>query len=125
RGPTLLHLRRARLATLLGLHVPDAEVERILRRLALTATSATDGWSVTVPTFRVDLLREVDLIEEVGRHYGFENLQPTFPAMTMAAPAADPRIARDGFVRRVLTAAGLTEAVTFGFLEAKAARAFV
>jgi phenylalanyl-tRNA synthetase beta chain len=124
RGPTLLHLRRARLATLLGLHVPDAEVERILRRLALTATPATDGWDVVVPTFRVDLLREVDLIEEVGRHYGFEKLEPAFPVMTQAAPAPDSRINRDHLVRRALTAAGLSEAVTFGFIEEDTARAF-
>ena len=77
-----------------------------------------------VPTFRVDLLREVDLIEEVGRHYGFERLEPAFPIMTEAAPPPDPRIARDQLVRRALTAAGLSEAVTFGFIEADAARAF-
>ena len=124
RGPTLLHLRRARLAALLGLHVPDVEVERILRRLALTATAATDGWDVVVPTFRVDLIREVDLIEEVGRHYGFEKLEPAFPVLTQAAPAPDPRIDSDHLVRRALAAAGLSEAVTFGFIEEDTARAF-
>ena len=45
-----------------------------------------------MPTFRVDLLREVDLIEEVGRHHGFDKLEPTFPPMTSAAPAPDPRV---------------------------------
>jgi len=124
RGPTRLHLRRARLAALLGLRVPDTEVERVLRRLALTVTSANDGWDVVAPTFRVDLLREVDLIEEVGRHYGFEKLEPTFPVMRETAPAPDPRIGRDQLVRRALTAAGLSEAVTFGFVDADAARSF-
>jgi phenylalanyl-tRNA synthetase beta chain len=124
REPALLHLRRARLATLLGLQVPDIEVERVLRRLALTVTPTADGWDVVAPTFRVDLLREVDLIEEVGRHYGFEKLEPTFPVMRDTAPAPDPSIARDQLVRRGLTAAGLSEAVTFGFVEDDAARAF-
>ncbi len=63
------------------------------------------------------MLREVDLIEEVGRHYGFDKLEPTFPVMSVAAPPPDPRIPRDHLVRRVLTAAGLSEAVTFGFIE--------
>src|SRR5258706_2547328 len=45
--------------------------------------------------------------------------------MTAAAPEPDARIPRDQLVRRVLTAAGLSEAVTFGFIEAEAARAFV
>src|SRR5260370_19241853 len=124
REPTLLHLRRARLATLLGLQVPDSEVERVLRRLALTVTPKTDGWDVVAPTFRVDLLREVDLIEEVGRHYGFEKLEPAFPVMRETAPAPDPRIARDQLVRRALTAAGLSEAVPFGFVETHPAQAF-
>ena len=125
RGPKTLHLRRARLAMLLGLQIPDAQVARILDRLGLTVTPAADGWTVVAPTFRVDLLREVDLIEEVGRHYGFDKLEPSFPPMTVAAPEPDWRIPRDRLVRRALTAAGLTEAVTFGFVEADAARSFV
>jgi phenylalanyl-tRNA synthetase beta chain len=119
-----LQLRRARLALLLGARVADADVERILRGLGLTVSPAADGWHVVAPTYRVDLLREADLIEEVGRHYGFDRLEPTFPVQTEPAPAPDPRIPRDELVRRVLTAAGLSEAVTFGFIEAKSAEAF-
>ena len=109
---------------MLGAHVPDREVERILSRLGLTVTATADGWDVVAPTVRVDLLREVDLIEEVGRHYGFDKLPATFPVVTAPAPPPDPRIPRDQVVRRVLTAAGLSEAVTFGIIEAKAADAF-
>lgn len=124
RSPKTLHLRRARLALLLGMEVPDREVERILNSLGLSVTNAADGWDVVTPTFRVDLLREVDLIEEVGRHYGFDRLEPAFPVVTAAAPPPDPRIPRDQLLRRVLTAAGLSEAVTFGFIEAAAASVF-
>jgi phenylalanyl-tRNA synthetase beta chain len=122
--PKRVHLRRDRLTRLLGVSVPDAEVERILRSLGLEVTRAADGWDAVAPTFRVDLLREVDLIEEAGRHFGFDKLAATFPVMTEAAPAPDPRIPRDEAVRRVLIAAGLSEAVTFGFIEAKAVEAF-
>jgi phenylalanyl-tRNA synthetase beta chain len=125
REPARLHLRRARLTALLGAVVPDTDVKRILTRLGLTVADAADGWEVEAPTFRVDLVREVDLIEEVGRHYGFDRLPDSFPAVTVPAAKPDPRIARDQLVRRILTAAGLTEAVTFGFIEAKAAEAFV
>jgi phenylalanyl-tRNA synthetase beta chain len=123
--PKHVPLRRARLALLLGVSVPDADVERILRSLGLEVTRTADGWDTIAPTFRVDLLREVDLIEEAGRHYGFDKLATAFPVMTQPAPAPDARIPRDQAVRRVLTAAGLSEAVTFGFIEAKAAEAFV
>jgi phenylalanyl-tRNA synthetase beta chain len=125
RAPLTIGLRRARLDLVLGLQVPDEDAERILRSLGLTVTGRSDGWSVEVPTFRVDLLREIDLIEEVGRHHGFDKLEPAFPVMTMAAAAPDPRVLRDRSLRNAASAAGLTEAVTFGFIESAAARLFV
>lgn len=124
RGARTIRLRRARLATLLGAVVPDAEVARILRGLGLDVKAGQDGWDAVVPTFRVDLLREADLIEEVGRHYGFDRLPATFPAATQPAPPPDPRIATDKLLRRVLASAGLSEAVTFGITEAKAVETF-
>ncbi len=118
-------LRRDRLARVLGQPVPDGEVTRILTSLDLGVRSAPDGWSLDVPTFRVDLTREVDLIEEVGRHHGFDKLEPTFPAMMQAAAPSDARVARDRVLRDVATASGLSEAVTFGFIEQGAAAPFV
>src|SRR5262249_39013725 len=125
REPSVVHMRRTRLTSLLGTPVPDYDVERILSSLGLTVHPTSDGWDVIVPTFRVDITREPDLIEEVGRPYGFDKLPATFPVLTTAAAAPDPRVARDQLVRRVLTAAGLSEATTFGFMEAMAAEAFV
>ncbi|HYM22997.1 MAG TPA: phenylalanine--tRNA ligase subunit beta, partial [Vicinamibacterales bacterium] len=129
--PRHLHLREQRMNALLGVQVPPADVERILRQLGMTVTrahrgggatgGAIDGWDVVAPTFRVDLLREVDLIEEAGRHYGFDKLPDTFPVATMAAPPPDERIRREELVRRMLLGAGLNEAVTFGFIEKGAA----
>jgi phenylalanyl-tRNA synthetase beta chain len=124
RGDKHLHLRKERLARLLGLDVPDADVIRILQALGLHILPASDGWDVSAPTFRVDLLREVDLIEEVGRHYGFDKLEPAFPIVTAAVSSPDPRVPRDSLVRRVLTSAGLSEAITFGFIEKATALAF-
>jgi len=99
-------------------------VERILRALGLQVTAVPGGWETIAPLFRVDLSREADLIEEVGRHYGFDRLETTFPVVTVPAPPPDPRIPRDNLVRRVMTAAGASESVTFGFIEAKAAEPF-
>jgi phenylalanyl-tRNA synthetase beta chain len=119
-----VRLRRTHLGQLLGAAVPDREAERIMTRLGLAPTPVDGGWDVEVPTFRVDISREVDLIEEIGRHHGFDRIPPTFPVMTSPAEPPDPRVPRDRLVRRVMTAAGFSEAVTFGFVETGAAEPF-
>jgi phenylalanyl-tRNA synthetase beta chain len=72
----------------------------------------------------VDVTREEDLIEEVGRHYGFDRLPVRFPALQAAQRAPDPRIARDRLIRQVLTSAGFSESMTFAFIERQAALPF-
>ncbi|MDA1184070.1 MAG: phenylalanine--tRNA ligase subunit beta [Acidobacteria bacterium] len=119
-----LRLRRTRLAEVLGAAVPDGDVRRILRSLDFTAGADDDGWDVGVPTRRVDVTREVDLIEEVARHYGFDRIPVTFPPPAAAPRPLDPRIMRARQLRGVLTGAGFSEAVTFGFVAAAAAAPF-
>ena len=81
-------LARAHLTRLLGDTVPDPDVNRILTRLGFSVAPAVDGWQVTAPAFRVDVTREADLIEDVGRHWGFDRIPATFPRLhTM--PRAD------------------------------------
>jgi phenylalanyl-tRNA synthetase beta chain len=122
--PTVLALRRARIAGLLGAPLSDGEVRRVLEALGFALRETGTGWDVTVPTRRVDVAREVDLIEEVARHCGFDRIPATFPHLTVAPPPADPRIARARRLRAILTGAGFSEAVTFGFTSAPAAAAF-
>ncbi|MEX2270539.1 MAG: phenylalanine--tRNA ligase subunit beta [Vicinamibacterales bacterium] len=117
-------LRRGRIAHLLGAHVSDAEVHDILPRLGFQLRAAGDGWQVEVPGFRVDIEREADLIEEVGRHAGYDRLPASFPALRAAPRPAVESVRVDRLLRRVLTGAGLHEAVTFSFLEARAAEPF-
>jgi phenylalanyl-tRNA synthetase beta chain len=118
-------LRRARLARLLGDTVPDKDVARLLSKLGFKLVDAPDGWQVEVPAFRVDVTREADLIEEVGRHWGFDRIPPSFPAVRVPAPPASPGVLRDRRLRSLLVGAGLQEAVTFTFIAAEAAEAFV
>ena len=122
--PRLLRLRRARLAGVLGAAIPDADVRRILESLGCTLQDAAEGWDVGIPTRRVDVTREIDVIEEVARHYGFDRLPVTFPPLVAAPKPLDPRTMRTRQLRTVLTAAGFSEAVTFGFVAADAAAPF-
>ena len=130
--PIMLRLRRTKISGLLGTVIPDADVRRILESLGFALREAADpstalgagGWDVTVPTRRVDVVREVDLIEEVARHYGFDRLPSTFPALTSAPPPSDPRIGRARHLRTIMAAAGFSEAMTFGFVAEPAAKPF-
>jgi phenylalanyl-tRNA synthetase beta chain len=124
--PRTLRLRGARIEALLGMPVPDVDVKRILDSLgfALRDTGESGVWDVNVPTRRVDVTREVDLIEEIARHYGFDRVPSTFPPLAAAPPPIDPRIGRGRHLRSVMTAAGFSEAMTFGFVASSAATPF-
>jgi phenylalanyl-tRNA synthetase beta chain len=84
-----IELHRNEIQRLLGAEVLWEEVERVLRTLGFKVERrGTEGWRVTPPSFRLDVEREVDLIEEVARHYGYNR----FPARVRPAP---PRISED------------------------------
>jgi phenylalanyl-tRNA synthetase beta chain len=122
--PRKIELRRTRITRMLGIDIPDADVERILKGLGFHVRKGLSGWEIGAPTFRVDVLREVDLIEEVARHYGYDRLPSNFPALAVSPAPSDPAIERDRLVRRVLLAAGCSEALTFSFIGAAAAAPF-
>ena len=138
--PKTLRLEGRRISGLLGMDVPDDQVRRILTSLGFqvslrsafaaspsppSAATADREWDVIAPAFRVDIHRQVDLIEEVGRHYGFEHLPATFPGVEQAPPPSDPRIARDKKVRTALLGMGFSAAITFAFIEAAAAEPYL
>jgi phenylalanyl-tRNA synthetase beta chain len=123
-GPRAILLRRARIEGLVGIAIPDADVERILESLECVLQEAPGGWMVAVPTRRVDIVREVDLIEDVARLYGFDRIPSTFPVLTTTPPASDPLIIRGRQLRGVMTGAGFSEALTFGFIGKEAAAPF-
>ncbi len=78
-----LSLRRREIVRILGAEIVWEDVERILRSLGFVVERrGTEGWGVTPPSFRLDVTREVDLIEEVARHFGYDRL----PARVLPAP---------------------------------------
>jgi phenylalanyl-tRNA synthetase beta chain len=122
--PRTVALRRANLDRLLGTSVPAADVVRILSGLGFTPSGTAAGWSVQVPSFRVDVHREADLVEEIGRHWGFDRIPATLPALRTPPPPHAPGVTRGRLIRNVLTGAGLQEAETFTFIERAAADPF-
>jgi phenylalanyl-tRNA synthetase beta chain len=116
-------LRLARLDQLLGVAVPDNEARRILDGLGFEP-SASGGTTidVRVPTWRGDVSREVDLVEEVGRHFGLARVPATLPPAREAG-GLKPSQERERRVRSVLVAAGLTEVVNYSFVSSTLAKA--
>jgi phenylalanyl-tRNA synthetase beta chain len=117
-------LRPASVERLLGDRVPASDIERILTKLGFVLAPLAHGWEVLVPSFRVDVALEADLIEEIGRHWGFDRIPATFPELRAMPPVHDASVMRDRRVRRVLSGAGLHEAVTFTFIEQAAGAPF-
>jgi phenylalanyl-tRNA synthetase beta chain len=72
----------------------------------------------------VDVAIEADLIEEVGRHHGFDRIPTRFPALREAPPRPDPAIGRDHQVRTLFVSAGFAEAIAYSFIERHAALPF-
>ncbi|HET6407290.1 MAG TPA: phenylalanine--tRNA ligase subunit beta, partial [Chthoniobacteraceae bacterium] len=100
-----VELRPSRLKALLGVEIPESEVHDILTRLGL---EFEDGkWAV--PSFRPDLTREVDLIEEVARVIGMEGIPSRVQARFSTASASDRAYDRAMELRRALVAQGLHE----------------
>ena len=124
-APRRVHLRRGRIRHLLGHEVPDEQVRRILTILGFGLEPASDGFVVEVPSYRVDVAREADLIEEVGRHWGFDRIPATLPPLREAPPTPTPEAQIEAGLRDVALGAGMQEAVTFTFIERAMAEPFV
>jgi phenylalanyl-tRNA synthetase beta chain len=121
---TPINLRKDRLATLLGVIIPDDDVTDLLIRLQMQAELADDGWSVTPPPARFDISIEADLIEEVVRLHGYEHI-PEIPGQIPVSlgAATEKRVGLDK-VRANLVARGYQEVVTYSFVEPSLDKAF-
>lgn len=111
----VIRLRPQRAAALLGIDIDQATCLDILTRLQIPTTSNDDGILVTIPAHRRDLEREADLIEDIGRIYGYDRLKSQSPAPALRIGRKD-RIERDkDLVRAVLVGQGMIEVITDGF----------
>ena len=112
---TKIRLRPDRVNFVLGTAIEAAEMVQILNRLGFDVDAAADDYQVTVPTFRSDVTREIDLIEEIARVYGYDNIPTTLPKGDIPVPATDPKTEVRRRIKRFLLAAGVMEAVNYSF----------
>ncbi|TVP11410.1 MULTISPECIES: phenylalanine--tRNA ligase subunit beta [Shewanella] len=114
-----IKLRRSKLDKLLGHHIDDTDVEQILTRLGFQVLKQGSDWQVKTATYRFDMAIEEDLIEEVARIYGYNNIPNTAPLARLSMTdhkESDLKLSR---VRALLVARGFQEAVTYSFVDPK------
>ncbi|WP_367299149.1 phenylalanine--tRNA ligase subunit beta [Hafnia alvei] len=112
-------LRREKLDRLIGHHVEDAQVTDILERLGCKVSFANDTWQAVAPSWRFDMEIEEDLVEEVARVYGYNNI-PNVPVkadlIMTAHREANLPLKR---VKTMLVDRGYQEAITYSFVDPK------
>ncbi|MDM7861110.1 phenylalanine--tRNA ligase subunit beta [Alteromonas sp. ASW11-36] len=112
-------LRRERLDRVLGHKIDDATVTEILQRLGLSVTVGDNSWSAVVPTYRFDINIEEDLIEEVARVYGYNNIPNKAPQSSLLMLAAQESHLPLAQLKNTLLERGYTEAITYSFVDPK------
>ena len=130
---TQIQLRPERVNFILGTEIEAAEMKEILEHLGFDVEASRPGspsvtrkgeiapteekgvFQVAVPTFRSDITREIDLIEEIARVYGYDNIPTTLPKGDIPVPAPDPKVEVRRRVKHFLLAAGMMEAINYSF----------
>lgn len=107
-----IKLRNQRVQRILGDEISNDDIKKFLAPLVVNIESIVDGFEVTVPTFRPDLTREIDLIEEVARRRGLNTFEPTLPnsLVQVGGLGRDQKLKRR--IEDALVGAGLSEAYT-------------
>ncbi|MFW2406028.1 MAG: phenylalanine--tRNA ligase subunit beta, partial [Gammaproteobacteria bacterium] len=109
-------LRRARLATVLGHEIADADVEALLTGLSMEVVARDDGWEVSPPAARFDIEIEPDLIEEVVRLYGYDRIPEAPGEFETELARQTELVVPEQRVRATLVARGFQEAITYSFI---------
>ncbi len=118
RKPKSVVLRARRVSELLGVEVPEDFIRRVLTSLEFALEDVQPGvWKVEVPSFRVDVEREADVVEEIARFYGYDRIpSEVTPARAFEAPSNDRRD-RIRKCRHVLLQQGFDEVINSSFAD--------
>jgi len=116
-APCQIFLRRAKLDRVIGIEISDDDVMAILTRLGLSVEQTDAGWLATAPGYRGDLTIEEDLIEEVARVYGYNNIPDVAPTAKLVMPRHSEAELSENAFRQRLISLGYQEAITYSFVD--------
>lgn len=120
-----VRLRLSRIPQILGVEIPSSEIKAILHRLGMSfVRQSKDCLTVTIPSHRADITREVDLIEEVARLYNYDNIPASLsrltPDLTYMGKLELPSDENDHLLRQALSSAGFNEIMTYSLVSRQA-----
>jgi phenylalanyl-tRNA synthetase beta chain len=126
--PSHVQVRASRVGQIVGVEIDPDEMVRLLRAIGFGVKETSSDpviWDVTIPSFRPDVEREIDVVEEIARLYGFDNIPvPTHSTLPNFTPGvSSTRLLRER-TRDVLSGAGFRETYTNSMLPADVAEAF-
>ncbi len=118
--PKRVTLRCSRVAQILGMSVSAASIARILAKLGFEIAERSDDiFTVIIPSFRPDVEREIDLIEEIGRIHGFEHIPTQLPTGEIPLKFQAPELKTEYAFRELLMGQGLHEVINYSFFDKK------
>ncbi len=101
--------------SLLGENIPAKKIKNILKSLDIDVKTSPKNWSATIPTHRIDLQTPEDLIEEIGRIYGYENIPAKSPIIELSAPPVNEKKVFENKLRDMMIALGFSEMLNYSF----------
>ena len=110
-------LRKSRLEMLVGERIHDRKVEDIFTRLGLDVAAAADQWTIKVPSYRFDLTLEEDLVEEVCRVYGYNQIGVSYPHATLQFESELARTSDSAAQRSRIAERGYFEVINYSFID--------
>jgi phenylalanyl-tRNA synthetase beta chain len=120
--PVVITLRPARANALIGIELSTSEIIKILSSLQFTVRELSDGnLDVVAPSYRIDIEREIDLVEEIARLNGFDKIPTSMPMVRVNSDRPTPHQRLERTVRDVLVNLGMHEIINFSFTAPDAA----
>ena len=117
--PATITLRREKLDRLIGHHIADEQVTDILQRLGCQVVTGEGQWTATAPGWRFDMAIEEDLVEEVARIYGYNNIPDVPVRANLVMPPHREANLPLSRVKAMLVDKGYQEAITYSFVDPK------
>lgn len=114
-----IELRRSRLDRIIGISIDSDKVTEILTRLGIDTVVTDAGWSCQSPSYRFDINIESDLIEEVARVFGYNNIPNEPPAGMLVMSEHKEQALSVNNLRNAMVARGFNEAITYSFVDPK------